>query len=85
MTLERPDLPASCASLHADRLLRWRVGARVFVSWGCLRIPDPDFGPGASLSTWLMRFATCRPPSLGRSAGAHRISRAELFGVVWRI
>jgi len=27
MTLERPDLPA-CASLRADRLLRWSLGAR---------------------------------------------------------
>ena len=26
MTLERPHLPA-CASLHADRLLRWCMGA----------------------------------------------------------
>jgi len=33
MTLERPHLPA-CASLHADRLLRWSVGASVSVSWG---------------------------------------------------
>ncbi len=35
MTLERPYLPA-CASLHADRLLRWSVGASVSVSWGYL-------------------------------------------------
>ncbi len=28
MTLERPDLPASCASLHTDGLPRWSVGAR---------------------------------------------------------
>ncbi len=36
MTLERSDLPA-CASLHADRLLRWSLEASVSVSWGYLR------------------------------------------------